>query len=80
MTPRLTPRQNLILTFIRTHIREHGYPPSVREIASHAGVTSTSSIHHHLTVLVDKGCLRRAHNRSRALVVIEPQPTERTAA
>lgn len=68
--PRLTPRQTRILQFIRDHTATVGYPPTVREIGEHAGLTSTSSVHAQLGRLVDKGYLRRAANRSRAVVAI----------
>lgn len=67
--PRLTPRQNRILEFIQQHTVTVGYPPTVREIGEHAGLTSTSSVHRQLLALVSKGYLRRAAGRSRAVVV-----------
>lgn len=70
--PKLGPRQTRILTFITGFTRLHGYPPSVREIGEAIGLTSTSSVHWHLRALESKGYLRRAGQRSRALVVIEP--------
>lgn len=67
----LTPRQTRILKFITDHTRVAGYPPTVREIGEHAGLTSTSSVHRQIGILVDKGFLRRVENRSRAVVVID---------
>lgn len=70
--PRLTPRQARILQFIRDHTRTIGYPPTVREIGAHAGLTSTASVHRHLRALENKGLLRRgAAGQSRAVVVVE---------
>ncbi|HEY9416297.1 MAG TPA: MarR family transcriptional regulator [Pseudonocardia sp.] len=73
MPATLTPRQARILDFIRDHTRTVGYPPTVREIGAHAGLTATSSVHRQLEVLVAKGYLRREGNRSRAVVVIDQQ-------
>jgi repressor LexA len=67
----LTARQARILGFIRDHTRTVGYPPTVREIGAHAGLTATSSVHRQLEVLVAKGYLRREGGRSRAVVVID---------
>lgn len=71
----LTPRQHRILRFICDHTRDLGYPPTVREIGDHVGLASTSSVHRQLGVLVEKGHLSRAGNRSRAVVVLEPVMT-----
>lgn len=67
----LTDRQEAILATIRASIEERGYPPSVREIAEHVGLTSSSSVAYQLGILEKAGYLRRDPNRPRALVVAE---------
>lgn len=69
MPAQLTTRQARILQFIRDHTATIGYPPTVREIGAHAGLTSPSSTHRQLEVLTAKGYLRREGGRSRAVVV-----------
>lgn len=69
--PALRTRQARILAFIRDHTETVGYPPTVREIATHCGLTSTATVHHHLAALTDKGYLRRTAGRSRAVVVVD---------
>ncbi len=71
MPATLTTRQTRILDFIRDYTRTVGYPPTVREIGAHAGLTATSSVHRQLEVLAAKGYLRRTGNRSRAVVVLD---------
>ena len=44
----LTPRQRLVLDFIREAIERRGYPPSMREIGEAVGLTSPSSVAHQL--------------------------------
>lgn len=68
----LTRRQMAILQVIRQSIEEVGYPPSIREVASRAGLASTSSVAYQLKVLEEKGFLRRDPNRPRAVVVQLP--------
>lgn len=46
-----------IVQFIIEYIKEHGYSPSVREIAEGVGLKSTSSLHAHLTRLFRSGSL-----------------------
>ena len=68
-TEALTPRQRAILDVIRDSVEQRGYPPSIREICEAAGLASTSSVAHQLTVLERKGYLRRDPNRPRAVDV-----------
>ena len=65
----LTPRQQQILTLIDSHTRNHGYPPSVREIGEEVGLTSPSTVHSHLQTLQEKGYLRRDPTKPRAIEV-----------
>ncbi len=65
----LTPRQQRIIQVIETSQRDHGYPPSMREIGDAAGLASTSSVSHQLSVLEKKGFLVRGPRRPRSAVV-----------
>src|SRR5579875_505847 len=65
----LTKRQQAILDVIRDSVEQRGYPPSIREICEAAGLASTSSVAHQLTMLERKGFLRRDPNRPRAVDV-----------
>ncbi len=58
-----------ILEFIRTSLREQGYPPSVREIGEAVGLASPSTVHAHLAVLQQEGYLRRDPTKPRAIDV-----------
>jgi repressor LexA len=58
-----------ILDFIDRTQRERGYPPSVREICEAVGLTSTSTVHAHLSTLQKQGFLRRDPTKPRALEV-----------
>src|SRR5204863_61762 len=65
----LTARQREILEVIERNMREHGYPPSVREIGEAVGLTSPSTVHNHLNTLQRLGYLRRDPTKPRALEV-----------
>lgn len=69
----LTPRQQRILAHMRDCIEQRGYPPSMREIGSAVGLTSTSSVAHQLKVLEQKGFLKRDPHRPRAIEVYLPE-------
>jgi repressor LexA len=66
----LSDRQLKVLEAIREWMREHGYPPSVREIGDAVGLTSTSSVAYQLRVLERKGYLRRDAHRPRTVGVL----------
>ena len=44
----LTEKQRQIYDYIISFQRDHGYPPSVREIGEHVGLKSPSTVHFHL--------------------------------
>jgi repressor LexA len=60
-------RKKRIVEYIAATVREHGYPPSVREIAAAVGLASTSAVHHHLSALEREGVLERDATQSRAM-------------
>lgn len=72
----LSPRQEEILNFIKSEIQRKGYPPSVREIGKAVGLSSSSTVHSHLTSLENKGYIRRDPTKPRALEVLDYRPTE----
>ena len=73
----LTGRQQQILDYIRSEIHRRGFPPSVREIGEHVGLSSSSTVHSHLSALEAKGFLRRDPSKPRALEVLDYRDTDR---
>lgn len=69
----LSVKQAQVLETIRHHIREHGYPPSIREIGLALGLRSSSTIHAHLTRLERRGLIRRDPTKPRAIELIDPE-------
>ncbi len=67
--PGLTDRQRQVLEFIDENLREKGYPPSVREIATSLGLTSPATVHNHLNTLENKGYIKRDPTKPRAMEV-----------
>ena len=66
----LTKRQEEILDFIKEYMVSHGYPPTVREIGKAMGLSSTATIHTHLTNLEELGLIRKPDNKSRAIELL----------
>lgn len=69
----LTEKQKRVLEFIEQFTKEHGYPPSVREIGAAVGLTSTATVHGYLERLEKKGYLDRAALKTRAMKVVHPE-------
>ncbi len=65
----LTERQHQVLRYIKQHIRELGYPPSIRDICTHVKIKSTSTVHNYLNSLESKGLIHRDRKLTRAIEV-----------
>jgi repressor LexA len=74
----LTERQQEILQVITDFAEHRRYAPTLREIGRAVGLASTSSVSYQLTILQDKGYLRRDARRPRTVEVQVPgRPTVR---
>ena len=60
-------KQTEILEFVKYKVENEGYSPSIREIAEKVNLKSTSSVHHHLNNLIEKGLLSKKANQPRTL-------------
>ncbi len=67
---KLTKRQEEIFDFIKRHSARHGYPPTVRDIGRAIGLTSSSTVHAHLSNLEKAGLLRRDPTKPRAIELL----------
>jgi repressor LexA len=66
----LTRRQREILNYVLEYSRQHGYPPSVRDIGNALHLTSSSTVHSHLSALEKKGYIRRDPSKPRAIEIL----------
>jgi repressor LexA len=64
----LTDRQRNVLDFIQHEQREKGFTPSTREIQSHFGFASQTSVMQYIATLERKGFLSRHAHKARALI------------
>jgi repressor LexA len=67
----LTKRQQEIFDFIKKYSSRHGYPPTVRDIGKAVGLTSSSTVHAHLSNLEKVGLLRRDPSKPRAIELLD---------
>ena len=76
----LTKKQDRIFEFIRKHVQDTGYPPTVREIGTDFGI-SEKGAYDHLNAIEKKGYIRRMPKKPRAIEILEfvPQKLPQTA-
>ncbi|PIQ95987.1 MAG: repressor LexA [Nitrospinae bacterium CG11_big_fil_rev_8_21_14_0_20_56_8] len=67
----LTKRQREIYQFLKEHIQGKGYAPSIVEIGRKFKLNSPATVHKHLTHLESKGLIRKQHNLSRAIEIVD---------
>lgn len=65
--------QEKILNFVNDYVKENGYPPSIREICKGVGLSSTSTVHAHLTNLTKKGLITKGGSKSRSIKVVNQE-------
>ena len=69
----LTKKQERIFEFVRNHLQDTGYPPTVREIGTAFGI-SEKGAHDHLNAIEKKGYIRRVPKKPRAIEILEFVP------
>jgi repressor LexA len=65
----LTARQKEVLAFIAEYIKDHSYPPTIRDVAEYFRF-SVKGAHDHITALKRKGFLKQADKRSRTMELV----------
>jgi repressor LexA len=73
MVEGLTKRQKEALDFVAAYTERHGYPPTVRELASALGISGPKGAKQFLDALAAKGYIRREPENARAIRVVEGQ-------
>lgn len=66
----ITNRQQEVLDFIKTFIAHSKYPPTIREVSEHFGI-SVKGAYDHVKALEKKQAIRCDTNRSRAIEVLD---------
>lgn len=67
---KLTHTQEKVYRFLKGYLLEKGFPPTLREIASHFGLKGPKSPQKTLNILERKGYLRKVPGGSRAIEII----------
>ena len=68
---KLSDRQSKMLEFIRGFLKDHPYPPSVREIQLGCAISSTSVVDYNLHILRREGYIKRSPDISRGIELLD---------
>lgn len=74
----LSRRQQMILDFIGTFLRDNEYPPTIRDIQRELDISSTSVVDYNLKVLEERNLIRRNRNISRGIELVGRVPSRST--
>ena len=66
----LTEKQRKIWDYLRSYLKEYGFPPTMREIGDQFGIRSTNGVNDHLLALERKGYIKRSPDKSRAIEIL----------
>ena len=65
----ITDRQKEVLTFISSYTEENSFPPTVRDISNHFGI-SLRAVQDHILALQKKGFLSQSQKKARSIRVL----------
>ena len=66
----LTPTQEKVFDFLKEYLAGKGFPPTLREIASHFGLRGPKGPQKTLNILERKGYIRKVPGVSRAIEIL----------
>lgn len=67
MLKKLTNKQQQILNFIKSFIKENDYAPSLEEVKDYFELSSVATVHQHIKILKRKGYLEKTENHPRSI-------------
>ena len=71
----LSSKQQNIFTFIHRFYKDAGYPPTIRDIVSGCGISSTSVVSYNLNILERQGYIRRHSDVARGIEMVVTPPS-----
>jgi len=74
----LSAKQQSILDFVHRFLADRGYPPTVRDIVTGCGISSTSVADYNLNVLETEGYIRRHREVSRGIELLDGSSVPRS--
>ena len=77
MENKLTPTQERVFNFLKNYLGNHGYPPTLREVASQFGLKGPRGPQKTLQILERKGYVHKTPGGSRAIEILKPRMSSR---
>ena len=71
MYDNLNEKELAVLNFLKAHIKDRGYPPSVREICKNLDIKSTSTVFAILNTLEKNKYIRKDPSKTRAIEILD---------
>lgn len=71
-----TTKQLAVFDFIKKHICDNGFPPTVREVAGNFGFASPLAAQSHINALVKKGLIKKSPSKQRSMEISGFKPSE----
>jgi len=68
----LTDRQQKVLDVVQRYSREHGFPPTLREIGEALDLSNVSAVRGHVAALEKKGYIAKESDKARSIRVLRP--------
>lgn len=69
MAPILPKTKQKVLHYLKDYIEQHGYAPTLTEIAKFLDVNALSTVHEHLQFLEERGFIERAEGEERGITL-----------
>ena len=66
----LTDRQRKVLEVLQRHLREHGFPPTLREIGQAIGLANVSAVRGHVSAIEKKGYIAKDSDKARSIRIL----------
>lgn len=66
----LTIKQRAIFDFLSEHVRERGFPPTLREIGEAIGLSNVSAVRGHVEALEKKGYIAKDPEKARSIRIV----------
>ena len=66
----LSKQTQKVMKAVESLVKNHDYPPTLREIAAKSGLSSTWTVRHHLKKLKDAGLIKIKNNISRGIEIM----------
>ncbi len=73
---KLNEKEEKVLSYMKSYLKEWGYPPTVRDICAALQISSTSTVHKIIGELENKGYIHKQAGKRRAMDIVGAEKAE----